>query len=314
MKLKKPKFWDYKNPSLISYLLYPLSKIFEIITKLKTKNKKNFKNIKTICVGNIYVGGTGKTTLAIEIKKILDERKIKSCFIKKYYPDQLDEQKLLEKFGKVFLNKSRFKALESAEKENFKVAIFDDGLQDVDIAYDISFVCFNKKNFIGNGLLIPAGPLRENLNCLNKYQNIFLNGNNENLSIIKDILIKKNKNLNIFETEYHPINLKYFNLNDSYLVFSGIGNHSTFIDMLHKNNLNVIHDIEFPDHYEYSLNDIKKINELAIKYNAKILTTEKDYLRLKNLPQKNIEHIKVLLKITDVNKLKKILDIINEDF
>ena len=67
MKLKKPKFLDYKHPSLVSYLLYPLSKIFELITKLNFKNQKSSKNIKTICVGNIYIGGTGKTSLAIEI-------------------------------------------------------------------------------------------------------------------------------------------------------------------------------------------------------------------------------------------------------
>ena len=314
IKLKKPKFWDHKKPNLISYLLYPLSRLFELVTKLKFQNKNNFKNIKTICVGNIYVGGTGKTTLAIELKKILDKKKIKSCFIKKYYADQIDEQKLLEKFGKVFLNKSRLKALGYAEEENFEVAIFDDGLQDQNILYDISFVCFNKKNFVGNGFLIPSGPLRENLNSLKKYKNVFLNGNNEDLTSIKNILIKKNKDLNILDTEYQPTNLESLNLNQSYLVFSGIGNHETFMDMLYKNNFKIIHSIEFPDHYKYSLNDIKKINKIAIDNNAKILTTEKDYLRLKHFGLSNVEYIKVRLKITNITKLITILKNINENF
>ena len=115
MKLKKPRFWDYKEPNFISYLLYPFSKIIEIIGHIGLKNKKKINNIKTICVGNIYIGGTGKTSLAIELKKILDKDKIKSCFIKKYYSNQIDEQELLKKFGKIFINKSRLKALHQAK-------------------------------------------------------------------------------------------------------------------------------------------------------------------------------------------------------
>ena len=145
MNLKKPKFWDYKKPNFISNLLFPLSKLVEIRSNfIKTKNVK-VENIKTICVGNIYLGGTGKTSIAIELKKMLDKQNIKSCFIKKDYSEQIDEQKLLEKFGKVFINKSRLKALKEANSENFEIAIFDDGLQDKDILYDLSFVCFNKK-------------------------------------------------------------------------------------------------------------------------------------------------------------------------
>ena len=76
----------------------------------------------------------------------------------------MDERKLLEKHGKVFTNKSRDKALQMAISENYDVAIFDDGLQDKSINYDLEFVCFNNIKCIGNGLLIPAGPLREKIN------------------------------------------------------------------------------------------------------------------------------------------------------
>ena len=78
-------------------------------------------------------------------KKILDQQNIKSCFIKKKYSDQIDEQKILDKYGQIFINKSRIEALKRAKLENFKVAIFDDGLQDKNLTYDLSFVCFNKK-------------------------------------------------------------------------------------------------------------------------------------------------------------------------
>ena len=135
MNLKKPKFWDYKKPNLKAYLLYPIAFFIETIKKLFSKsNKKKFK-IKTVCIGNIYLGGTGKTSLSIKLNKLLNNRNIKSCFIKKYYRKQIDEQKLLEKNGKLFLSSNRIDAIEQAESQNYDIAILDDGLQDQTIDY-----------------------------------------------------------------------------------------------------------------------------------------------------------------------------------
>ncbi len=304
MKLKKPRFWDYQKPNFLSNLFYPLSKIYELILNLKNTNKKKIKNIKTICVGNIYIGGTGKTSLSIELKKILDEKKIKTCFVKKYYSDQIDEQKLLNKFGKTFINKSRLRALEEAALEKFEVAIFDDGLQDKNINYDLSFVCFNKKNMYGNGRVIPSGPLRESLDNLKNYKNVFFNGNKKEISLVNSLFGNYN-NLNYYESFYQPTNLSNFDLNDSYIAFSGIGNHSTFIEMLSFNKFNIVHDLEFPDHYNYSNKDIDEIFDLAQKKNAKILTTEKDYLRLDENNKKNIKYIQINLRITQLEEVKR---------
>ena len=99
MRFKKPVFWDRKNPSFFSYLLFPLSLITMLIGNNKKRAINKYPNIKTICVGNIYIGGTGKTSLALKIKEILDQKKIKVCFIKKFHLDQIDEQKLLSKNG-----------------------------------------------------------------------------------------------------------------------------------------------------------------------------------------------------------------------
>ena len=313
MKLKKPKFWDYNKPNFISHLLNPLAKIFEFKLKFSKKSKNKISGIKSICVGNIYVGGTGKTSIAIELKKILDKEKIKTCFIKKEYKDQIDEQKLLEKFGKTFINKSRLKALKNAIKENYDLAIFDDGLQDTSISYDLSFVCFNKKNLIGNGRLIPAGPLRENIKNIKNYNDIFFNGNDENVDSFIDILRNENMNLNIYESKYEIQNFDQINKEEDYIVFSGIGNHSTFIDTLKKNKIKIIKDIEYPDHYEYSQEDLNKIFEIAKNNNAKILTTEKDYLRLNQKNQDNINFIKIFLKIDKIDRLRERLKILYEN-
>ena len=240
MKLKKPKFWDYKKPSFLSYLLLPFSIILGLIAKIKSKPKFSNSKIKTICVGNIYIGGTGKTSLTIKIKEILDKNNIKACFIKKFYPNQADEQKLLSKNGTLFSNSKRITALDEAIAKGFKVAIFDDGLQDSSIKYDLEIVCFNNLNWIGNGLTLPSGPLRENINSLKFYKNVFLNGNEESLITIKEQIIKINPNMNINSGKYKPLNINEFDKNQSYLVFSGIGNHKTFIEMLKNNKLKIV--------------------------------------------------------------------------
>ena len=280
------------------------------------KKETNIKNIKTICVGNIYLGGTGKTSISIELKKILDGLNIKSCFIKKYYKNQKDEQNLLKKFGKVFVDKSRLKALENANLEKYQVAIFDDGLQDKNLNYDLSFVCFNKKNFIGNGRMIPSGPLRENLNKLNKYKNIFLNGNDENKKNLIEKISHLKSNLNIYESKYITLNINDFNLNENYIIFSGIGNHQTFVDMLKINKFIIIKNFEYPDHYDYTKNDIDNLKKIAMENNAKIVTTEKDYLRLNIELRKNINYLAVYLKIDEIEEISKklILLLKNENY
>ena len=263
MNLKKPKFWDYEKANIYAYLLYPISLLVKFIKFFLITRPKNFK-LKTICVGNIYLGGTGKTSLSIKIKKILEKRKIKACFVKKFYSNQTDEQKLLKNNGKVFLSSSRIEALKQAELENYDVAILDDGLQDKSIHYDISLVCFNNINWIGNGLTIPAGPLREDINNLKNYNHIFLNGNLENLDILKKHILKINSKINIHLGKYLPTNLDEFNKDDEYLIFSGIGNHNTFVSMMKNYGFKIVKDLEFPDHYEYKNSDIKKILECLI--------------------------------------------------
>ncbi len=298
MNLKKPKFWDYKKANIYAYLLFPISLIVKFIKFFSITKPKSFK-LKTICVGNIYLGGTGKTSLSIKIKKILEKRKIKSCFVKKFYSNQTDEQILLKNNGKVFLSSNRIEALKQAELENYDVAILDDGLQDKSIHYDISLVCFNNINWIGNGLTIPAGPLREDINNLKNYNHIFLNGNLENLDILKKHILKINSKINIHIGKYLPTNLDEFNKDDEYLIFSGIGNHNTFVSMMKNYGFKIVKDLEFPDHYKYKNSDIKKILELANKFNYKIITTEKDYLRLKYTNTNQIKFIKSDLQIVD---------------
>ena len=306
MRFKKPKFWDYKKPGLISLLLLPFSYLVQIYNFFLIKKNK-IDGIKTICIGNIYLGGTGKTPLSIETIKILNSLNYKTCFIKKDYSDQVDEQRLLESKGKLFCKKNRIDATNSAIKENFNVAIFDDGLQDKKIKYDISIVCFNQKIGVGNGLVLPSGPLRENLKSLKKYDAVFLNGNSSTELIFEKKIQEEFSNIKIFKSTYSIINLEELDNNERYLAFAGIGNFDNFIDLLKVNNINLVKTINYPDHYKYNDSDIKKIKEIAKFNEAKIITTEKDFLRINENNRNEINVVKIKLIINNKSEFTNFL-------
>ena len=307
MKLKKPSFWDYKKPNLISYLLLPFTLPIVLNNFLNNKNIKETKNIKKICVGNIYVGGTGKTPLSIKLSQIITKLNYKTAIIKKFYSDQIDEQELLRKKIKLYCLNKRKKSLAAAIKDKVEVSIFDDGLQDKTINYDLQFVCFNIEKFIGNSFLIPAGPLREKINSIYKYDAIFLNGNEEETTEQIKLIKKYNKNIEIFETYYNAINVNTLDLNNEYLIFSGIGNPDSFKKTLIKNKIKIVKEIIFADHYNYTLKDIENIKLLAKNLNAKILTTEKDYLRINNKISSGIDFLQIELIIKNEDNLIKFI-------
>ena len=301
MKFIKPLYLNDKN--LISYLLTPFT-IFTILINF-IKNfliRKKYK-IKTICVGNIYIGGTGKTSLCIQINKILKD-KFKTVFIKKRYLDQLDERKMLQAHGKLISDENRGISLDKAEVKKFDVAILDDGLQDKKIDYDISIACFNTTYGIGNGYLLPAGPLREKLEVLKKYSAIFLVGERKNVKL-SSILRKFNNK--IFYSKYVPINIKNFNRKKSYLYFCGIGNPDGFENTLNKYKFKISKKFIFPDHHNYTNEDLEKIKKIALNDKLEIITTEKDYKRLTNNNKKNIKYLKVELKIENYKKFSNFL-------
>ena len=308
MKLKKPKFWDYKKPSFLAYILLPFTYLFILINHLRRKKKVIPNGIKSICVGNIYLGGTGKTPISLKLNKILCNLNFKTAFIKKKYENQIDEQKLLSSNGILFCEKNRILALKKAIIDNIQIAIFDDGLQDRNLDYNLTFVCFNINNWIGNGLLIPSGPLRENLHNVKKYDAIFLNGNGENTLDIISTLKNINPNLEIFESKFIALNVGDFNLDKNYLAFSGIGAPQSFLKTLKENKFNIVKNLDYPDHYSYKNNDIVEIKNLAKKLNAEIITTEKDYVRLNKLNSEGIRFLKVELKISNEEKLINFLN------
>ena len=308
MKLKKPSFWDLPKPNFLSYFLIPFSLpiiLRNFLFQFLKKNKSS--NIKTICVGNIYLGGTGKTPLTIKISEILKQLNIKVATVKKNYSNQKDEQLLLKQKTSLIITDSRKDAIYQGINQNYNVLVFDDGLQETKIDFDIKLVCFKSKNWIGNGQLIPAGPMREKISSLKRFDAVFLNGSSSNFEKIEKQIKNINLDIKIFKTFYKILNIQTYNLESKYLIFSGIGNPSDFKDILLENKFNVAREMVYPDHYNYSLDDLEKIQNIAKNENLKIITTEKDFTKIPENFKKEIDFLAIDLVIQDEKKLIELL-------
>ena len=237
MNINKPKFWD-KKIGIISIILLPLSLVFILLIFLKKKlTKENVFKIPIICIGNIYLGGTGKTPVSIFLAKELSRLGKKPAILRKYYKNHNDEYNLIkDKFHNLVICKNRIDGLEKIDKSESDIAILDDGLQDYSIKKNLKVICFNNNQKIGNGLLLPSGPLRENLNVLKETEIVIINGNRDKK--FEQKILDVNKKIDIFYSTYKPININQFK-NKKLLALAGIGNPENFFKLIEDNNLKI---------------------------------------------------------------------------
>ncbi len=156
---------------------------------------------------------------------------------------------------------------------------------------------------IGNGQVIPSGPLRESLSAIQRADCIIINGDKNSDFEEKISKFKKNKKLHIFYSKYKIKNIEKFK-NKKITAFAGIGNPNNFFDLLKLNNLNVNKTYSFPDHYNYSTKDFEILNK---EQSNILLTTEKDYYRINNDQRKICDFIEVDLEIENQELFKNII-------
>ena len=309
MNFSKPKFWDKNQISLFSILLFPVTLSIKLLSFFKhTLTRTQKCSMPVICVGNIYLGGTGKTPLCIEIFTILKKLNKNPIFVRKKYDSFQDEVILQKQIGPVYESKRRIDALKNAIKNNVDVAILDDGFQDFSIKKNLSIICFNEKQWIGNGFTIPSGPLREGLSALKRANCVVINGKKN--TNIENKILEKNKLIKIFYSEHKPQNIDEFK-NKKIMCFAGIGNPDNFFNLLKENKINILEKIGFPDHYNYSKTELEDLKKKAKETEAILLTTEKDYLRINKNYRENINCLKIKVEIENKNQfieeIKKIL-------
>ena len=239
----------------------------------------------------------------MEVKKIKKNQKKKKKDQKKkkkYKKSHKDEHLLIEKYFKsLILNNNRISAIQNAKSFGYDLMILDDGFQDLRIKKNVSIICFNERQLIGNGLMFPSGPLREDMNALKRAQIVMINGlKNKNF---EKLLKKINNKIDIFYSKYHPTNLKDFK-NKKLIALAGIGNTSNFFELLEENKLNVVNKYSYPDHYKFSKIEIAKIVDQASKNKCQIIMTEKDYYKINRFKFPKIKYLKIDLKIKEKNK------------
>ena len=330
MLIKTPKFW-FKNKSEISpfyFYLRPLSKIWEITTKYRL-NKGIWEKmpIPVICIGNLIAGGSGKTPVTMAFQILLNDMGIRSCVVSRGYRGKIkgphyvnetdnfdtvgDEPLLLSKKGVVIVSKNRRDGVLKAHKDGFDVALLDDGFQNPQIKKDLSFVVIDSSILFGNEYIIPLGPLRETIQSgLSRADGIISVVNNHGND---DDITRLGKEYKI------PIYNGFFDVkknlencqNQRVLAFSGIGYPDKFFNTLKRLGYKIVKTKIFPDHYPYTLRDIINLEKCSRNLSSKLITTEKDLIRIPYKFHKLIDIIKIEYKFTDdksirrqVNKLK----------
>ena len=314
--MKTPNHWQTKNILALSLFLPSCLYAFATWLRIKLTTPKKVK-VPVICIGNLTAGGSGKTPVSISIAKMLKQSDKNPYFISRGYGGNLsdievdinlhspievgDEPLLLAKEAPVIVNHKRYEGAKKAIAEGADIIIMDDGFQNPALHKDKSFLVIDGKVGLGNMFPIPAGPMRE----------FYSQGKKRAHAVIilgedKTHVADKFNDLPIFYGEVVPQAPQTENKN--VIAFAGIGRPQKFYDSLKNCGLNVIKTFDFPDHYLYKSDDIKKIVETAEDLGAEIFTTSKDFVKIPALYKNKIKVLEITIKWQDDKKLKEFIN------
>ena len=291
--LKAPKFWYIKKNSFYSELLLPLSLVFKLGTKIRNLiSIKKFSPIPTICIGNIVIGGAGKTPVSMKICKMLTLAGYNPHFISKGYASIIKESTLVEKWHSpksvgdeslllseitsTWIGSDRIKSANLAKKSGADCLIMDDGFQNPTIAKDFSIVVVDGEQEFGNKKVIPAGPLRESIKRGLSRTNLIVVIGNITDELKKLIPIE----VPIFKAQFEIKKNNEIFKGKNVTAFAGIAYPNKFFKTLEAQGAKVIKRISYSDHYIYDENDLLALAEIANKTKSILVTTKKDFVRI----------------------------------
>lgn len=276
--------------------------------------------LPVICIGNVTVGGAGKTPTAILIAKILKAKGHNPCFISRGYGAKLkqptfvdlkihdytqvgDEPILLSKVAPCCVYHDRKEAIKLAHQKGFDIVIMDDGLQNNSVHKNTSILVVDGQYRFGNEYIFPAGPLREKVHCgIEKIDFIIINNGNAKQAKELEEKFKKPVILSEITADTLPKGT-----NKDFIAFAGIAIPEKFFKTLEKQGLNVIETKSYPDHYAYQEKEICKLLALAKEKTGQLITTEKDIIKIPIQYQKEIMHLPIRLTIKNSDSLYKLI-------
>lgn len=326
MAMREPEFWTAETTGAraLRTLLTPLGALYGASVEWKRHSAKPFRpHAKVLCVGNITVGGTGKTPIALELARMLEEeRGCKIAFLTRGYGGKLagpvladpcwhtaadvgDEPLLLASVARTIVSRDRAQGAVLADRNKIDTIVMDDGFQNFDIVKDASIVVVDSETGFGNGHMVPAGPLRESVAGLDRADVIILMGDGH--------AILPHTKTPIMRARLEPRDP--FAIKDRNLVaFAGIGRPEKFFDMLRGTGARVFGSYAFADHHVYSDNELKQLRVVARQQKAELVTTEKDFYRLPLHERDGITPIRVHVAFDDAVGVKALLDKVMPDF
>ena len=306
-------FWQKRT--LLNYLLYPFSIIWLLLSWLRKLQKPYISKTFVVCVGNINLGGSGKTPTAILLSKELTKEGFKVCFLTKGYKGTIhyptivqsvhnvsetgDEAMLLKEHATTIVSKSWKKGLQFIDSLNFDVVILDDGYQNPSINKHYNVLVMNYSYGFGNTMIFPCGPLRQSIVGGIKQANSIVVLEQESQAL--DVSIYNFKKP-IYRGHYIAINTH--EIKGSVHAFCGIGMPNKFLQTIKNNGIEVKQFTKFHDHHSYSNQDIINLISTAEKNNLSLLTTSKDYVKIPDKYKQNIQVLKIELQLLDIIKLK----------
>ena len=291
--LKAPKFWYTKKDTYLSNALYPLSLIFRLGTKIRyVISKKKKANLPIICIGNIVVGGAGKTPVALKIGKMLKQGGYNPHFVSKGYggietnntliqswhsPKSVgDESLLLSEVSSTWIGLNRNKSFELAKDNGADCIIMDDGFQNPTLQKDFSIIVVNSEQGFGNKRVIPSGPLRESITRGISRTNLVIT-----IGEIKESIKSKiPKHIPIIKGLFKINNEQKIFKGQKITAFAGIAFPEKFFNSLRNQKAKIVREISYPDHHIFDENDLLNLAEIANKNQSILVTTKKDFVRI----------------------------------
>lgn len=320
--MRAPKFWQDKN-SKLALMLNPLGKIYAYFSARRLKKNHPYQSkMPVLCVGNLSVGGVGKTPVCLALGAFLRQQGKKFYYLNHGYKARQqsvlvdmavhtalevgDEALLLAQKAPTIVDSARARGAQLAENLGADCLIMDDGFQNPSLVKTFSFVVVDGRLGFGNERVLPAGPLREPvLGGLKRADALILVG--QDTWGVRDYLKKNKVDLPLLTGAFYPdqASLKVFEKAPRIGAFAGIGHPEKFFQMLKNSGLLLRVEKPFPDHYFYTCFDIDSLKKEYPDYVW--ATTCKDWVKLPPESCHQIHAVSGEFRFDEPEKLRQLL-------
>lgn len=315
--MQAPKFW-YQKAALAAWALSPLGWIYGCTTAARVKKRGLHAQVPVICVGNLNIGGTGKTPFVSDLAQRLLGAQIVSRgyggrvtgpvlvdLTRHTAADVGDEPLLLAAFAPTWVAKNRAAAVEAAQASGARVILMDDGFQNATVSKDLSILVVDAKRGFGNGFCLPAGPLREPISAgLKRADLLVLIGTPLDVATF---LQRYEITIPYVQANLQPLATGMTWQGARVMAFAGIGHPEKFFTSLRDVGANIIDSQALDDHQPLTEGLMVRLSARAKAASAQLVTTEKDAVRLPKSWQGQVLTLPVRLQFLDEEPLAKVL-------